>query len=67
MLELDYEDLTQHLSQTSQRLGAFFGAEFGELVPRSRKTGQGDLAQAIVNLDELRAAFAGTRWADLVV
>ena len=64
-LELDYEDLTRHLPQAAMRLGELFGVDLGDLQPRTRKTGPATAAEGIANLDELRAAFAGTRWSPL--
>jgi LPS sulfotransferase NodH len=64
-LELDYEDLAQHLPASAQRLGAFLGCDLGVMTPRSQKTGSRDLVRSIANLGELRAAFVGSRWAGL--
>lgn len=64
-VELDYEDLALRLPSAARRLGEAFGVDFGELVPRTHKTGPKDPRAGIANNDELRAAFAGTRWAGL--
>lgn len=64
-LQLDYDDFTNDLPGTGRKLSALFAEPLGELVPKSKKTGTHDLARGIANLDELRAAFAGTRWSGL--
>lgn len=64
-LELDYEDLATRLPEAARRLGALFGVDLGDLQPRTHKTGPQDPWAAIANRDELRAAFAGTKWAEL--
>ncbi len=65
MIELDYESLTSDRSATQLKLGEFFGVELGELRSRSRKTGVHGLDRAIGNLEALREAMQGTRWAHL--
>jgi LPS sulfotransferase NodH len=66
MVELDYEDLLRRLPDVSRQIGALLGVDFGELRPRTHKTGPQDPAAGIANCEELRAAFAGTRWASLI-
>lgn len=64
-LELDYEDLATRLPEAARRLGALFGVDLGDLQPRTHKTGPQDPWSAIANRDELRGAFAGTKWSGL--
>ena len=63
--EVDYDEFTRDLAGAAKRLGALFGRELGEFTPRTVKTGIRDLERGIGNLDELRDAFAHTRWAPL--
>lgn len=65
MVELDYDDLSHRLPDVSSRLGALLGVDFGEMRPRTHKTGPQDPGAGIANRDELRAAFAGTKWSGL--
>lgn len=65
VLELDYGELANRLPAATAQIGELLGADLGELRPRSVKTGGGDLAAAVANYDDVRAAFAGTRWQPL--
>lgn len=64
-VELDYEDLALRLPDAARRLGDAFGVDLGAIAPRTHKTGPQDPGAGIANRDELRAAFAGTKWSGL--
>jgi LPS sulfotransferase NodH len=66
VLEIDYEDFAADLAGTGARLAAFFGRDFGEMVPLSRKTGEKDCRDGIANYDALLAAVRGTVWESTV-
>jgi LPS sulfotransferase NodH len=66
ILELDYEDFATDLPGTGARLAEFFGCEFGEMVPRSRKTGARSASEGIANYEELLDAVRGTAWEPMV-
>ncbi|MDA1221108.1 MAG: sulfotransferase [Planctomycetota bacterium] len=66
VLEIDYEDFAADLAGTALRLADFFGREFGEMVPRSRKTGAKSARDGIANYRELLASVRGTVWEPLV-
>lgn len=65
-LELDYDDLVHRLPEVAERLGDFLGVDLRTMAPRTEKTGAPDIARQIANLDELRWAFDGTKWAGLI-
>jgi LPS sulfotransferase NodH len=65
ILELDYQDFSEDLPAATQRLGAWLDIDLGTLQPQTKKTGTRLLSQSIANIDEVRAALAGTRWRDL--
>ncbi|MGA1522491.1 MAG: Stf0 family sulfotransferase [Planctomycetota bacterium] len=66
VLEIDYEDFAADLAGTRARLADFFGREFGEMVPLSRKTGEKSARDGIANYESLLQAVRGTVWESLV-
>ena len=62
-VDMDYEDAAADVKRTSRLLGEALGVDLGRLKVRSAKQGRDDLAGSVANLDSLRAAVRGTRFA----
>ena len=62
-MRLSYEELVEDLPGALHRVGAFLGLDVRDVVPQSKKQGERRLADMVANLEELREAFQGTRWA----
>jgi LPS sulfotransferase NodH len=64
-VEIAYEDLAADLDGATGRALALVDLPPMPLAPQSRKQGEGDAPKRIVNWQELRGVFRGTRWGHL--
>lgn len=64
-VEIAYEDFAADLDGTAARVLELLGVPRAPLVPQSQKQGDSDVRKRIVNWEDLRAVFRGTRWGGL--
>lgn len=64
-VEIAYEDLAADLEGATATALALLDLPPARLAPQSQKQGDGDARKRIVNWQELRGVFRGTRWGHL--
>lgn len=64
-VEIAYEDLAADLDGATGKALALLDLPTIRLAPQSQKQGEGDARKRIVNWQELRGVFRGTRWGHL--
>ncbi len=64
-LEIVYEDLVRTRRETLGRVFEFLGVPMAEAEGKTLKHTNDDLRQVILNFDELRAVYSGTRYAPM--